>query len=52
MMVMGVPAKVVRPVSDKEKKYLLDIPPRYVELARLHYERPDDPLVRPWGGGE
>ncbi len=49
MMVMGVPAKVVRPTSDKEKEYLLKIPLRYVDLARLHHQRPDDPLVRSWG---
>ena len=50
LMVMGVPGKIVRPVTEQEKKYLLDIPPRYVELARLHHEKPDDPRVRAWGG--
>ncbi len=49
---MGVPAKVVRETNDHEKKYLADIPPRYVEIARLHAEGTDprvlpvvDPLV-------
>ena len=49
MMVMGVPGKIVRPVSEKEQHYLRDIPPRYVELAKLHYEKPNDPRVCEWG---
>src|SRR6187455_2055964 len=48
MAVMGVPGKITRPVSEKERAYLLEIPPRYVELARLHHEKPGDPLVKPW----
>ncbi len=49
MVAMGVPARVVRPVSDRERQYLLDIPPRYVENARLHVAG-TDVRVRPWGG--
>lgn len=49
MMVMGIPAKVVRPVNDEEKKYLQTIPPRYVDLARHHHQKPADPLVKAWG---
>lgn len=36
MVAMGSPAKVVRPVNEREQKYLLDIPLRYVEMARRH----------------
>ena len=49
MVAMGVPARVVRPVSDRERQYLLDIPPRYVEIARLHTAG-TDVRVQPWGG--
>lgn len=49
-MVMGVPAKVVRPVTDAERAYLAMIPPHYVKLARRHADHPDDPIVRPWSG--
>lgn len=49
MVVMGVPGKIVRETSDAEKDYLRTIPPRYVELARRHFENPNDPLVKPWG---
>lgn len=47
MVVLGLPGKVIRPTNDQEKEYLQTIPPRYVEMARLHYEHPDDPRVRP-----
>ncbi len=49
MVAMGVPAKVTRQTTDREKEYLLKIPPRYVEVARLHSDSPDNPLCRPWG---
>lgn len=49
MVAMGVPAKVVRPTTDREKEYLLKLPPRYVEVARMHCEKPDSPLCRPYG---
>ena len=49
MVVMGVPGKIVRETSDAEKEYLRTVPPRYVELARRHFEQPDDVLVKPWG---
>lgn len=48
MVAMGVPAKIVRPVSDRERQYLLDIPPRYVENARRHAQQRDDAGVKPW----
>jgi carbonic anhydrase/acetyltransferase-like protein (isoleucine patch superfamily) len=46
MVVMGLPGRVVRPVSDKEKQYLVEVPRRYLALAKLHHERPDEPRVR------
>jgi carbonic anhydrase/acetyltransferase-like protein (isoleucine patch superfamily) len=50
MCVMGLPARVVRPVTDAERKYVAAIPPHYVRLARHHAEHPDAPDVRPWTG--
>lgn len=51
MCVMGVPGRVVRKVSERERAYLLEIPPHYVGLARRHAEHRDAPDVRPWDGG-
>jgi carbonic anhydrase/acetyltransferase-like protein (isoleucine patch superfamily) len=48
MCVMGLPAKVVRAVTDAERKYISAIPPHYVGLARHHAEHPDAPDVRPF----
>jgi carbonic anhydrase/acetyltransferase-like protein (isoleucine patch superfamily) len=48
MLVVGVPGKVLRPVSEKEKEFLEKNPPHYVRLAELHAQKPDDPRVRPW----
>lgn len=50
MVVMGVPGRIVRAVSEKERKYLADVPPEYVLLARRHAEHPDAPDVRAWTG--
>ncbi len=36
MVVMGVPGRVVRPVSDRERDYLRRVVETYVELARRH----------------
>lgn len=49
MVAMGVPAKIVRETTDREKEYLLKLPPRYVEVAKMHCEKPDSPLCRPYG---
>ena len=49
-VVMGLPAKVVRKVSDSEKAYIVAIPPHYVNVARHHAEHPDAPDVRPYTG--
>ncbi len=48
MVVMGVPGRVVRPTTDAEKAYLRMVPERYLRLAKLHHEHPEDPRVRPW----
>ena len=50
MVVMGIPGKIVRPVSDKEKELLNWLAPHYVELARKHHDHPDDPICQPWQG--
>jgi carbonic anhydrase/acetyltransferase-like protein (isoleucine patch superfamily) len=47
-VVMGLPARVVRETSAKEKAYLVEVPRRYLALAKLHHERPEDPRVRSW----
>jgi len=48
-VVMGVPGRAVRPITEAELAYLLDVPRRYVELARRHCDEPTHPDVRPWG---
>lgn len=50
MCVMGLPARVVRAVNAKERKYLAEVPPGYVLLARHHADDPDAPDVRPYRG--
>lgn len=49
MVVMGVPGKIVRPVSEQEKEYLLAIPPRYVEMGKLHASGKADARTKPFG---
>jgi carbonic anhydrase/acetyltransferase-like protein (isoleucine patch superfamily) len=46
MVVMGLPGRVLRATTDQEKRYLAEVPERYLSLAKLHHERPDDPRVR------
>ena len=46
MVVMGLPARVVRATTDAEKRYLAEVPERYLALAKLHHERPDDRRVQ------
>jgi len=36
MMVMGVPGKIVRPISDKEREYMRWLARHYVELAERY----------------
>lgn len=50
MVVKGIPGKVVRPTSDEEKAYLTWAANRYIELALLHTQQPNDARVRPWDG--
>jgi carbonic anhydrase/acetyltransferase-like protein (isoleucine patch superfamily) len=50
MLVVGVPGKIARPISDKERQYLDWLAPHYVELAAKHVQQPDDPTIRPWQG--
>ena len=49
MVVMGLPGRVVRETSAREKAYLAMVPDRYLRLAKVHHEHPEDPRVRPWG---
>ena len=49
VVVAGVPARIVRPVNDKDKAYMDWLGPHYVKLAQLHATTPTDPRVRPWG---
>ncbi len=49
MVVMGIPGKIVRPVSDKEKDFLNWLAPHYTQLARKHHEHPNDDITKPWG---
>jgi carbonic anhydrase/acetyltransferase-like protein (isoleucine patch superfamily) len=36
MCVMGVPGKIVRPVTEKELEYMRWLPPHYLELAKQY----------------
>ena len=49
-VVMGVPGKVVRKTTDKEKQYLLKLPPHYLQLVTKHYETSEDIAVKVWDG--
>ncbi len=48
-VVMGVPGKVVRQVTDEQLKMMHDNARHYVQAARHHHENPDDATTRPWG---
>lgn len=48
-VVMGIPGKVVRPVSDEQLKMMRWLAPHYVKLAKHHHEHPDDEVCKPWG---
>ena len=49
MVVMGVPGKITRPTSEKERAYLQWLAPHYVKLARLHVEQPLNSRIKAWG---
>ncbi|MEM0915745.1 MAG: gamma carbonic anhydrase family protein [Planctomycetota bacterium] len=44
---MGVPAKVVRPINDREREYIAILPQRYIEEAEMHCAA-ESPLAQPW----
>ena len=44
-LVAGVPAKILRDVTDKDKAYIRDVITRYVELARDHVAGKFPPLA-------
>jgi carbonic anhydrase/acetyltransferase-like protein (isoleucine patch superfamily) len=48
MLVMGVPGKIARPVTDKDLEYMRWLAGHYVELAE-RYTRGEDPTVKPMG---
>ena len=48
MAVIGVPGKILRPVSAAEKAYLDWLPVHYNQLAARHADAPADPAVVPW----
>jgi len=50
MMVIGVPGRILRPTTDKEKEYLQFLPKHYMGLAEKHANEPDSPLYRAWNG--
>ncbi len=50
MVVVGVPGRIVRPTSEKEKQYLAWLAPHYRKLAKRHHEQPEDTRVKPWDG--
>lgn len=49
MVVMGIPGKVVRPVSAEEKEMMQSLARHYVQLAQQHHEHPEDDHTKPWG---
>ncbi len=50
MVVMGIPGKIVRPVSEEEAKMMRWLAPHYAELAQKHRHHPEAPEHRPWTG--
>lgn len=44
-VVVGVPGKIVRQVSDADEAYLAKLPAHYERLATRHADFPDDPRV-------
>ena len=49
MVVMGLPGRVVRPVSDEERAHFRYAVQSYLDLAHRHCEHPDDVTTRPYG---
>ncbi|MEM8737341.1 MAG: gamma carbonic anhydrase family protein [Planctomycetota bacterium] len=48
-VVMGVPGRVVRPTTDREKTYLAWLADHYVALAQRYHQTPEAPELRPYG---
>jgi carbonic anhydrase/acetyltransferase-like protein (isoleucine patch superfamily) len=48
-VVMGIPGKVVRTVSEEQLKMMHANTAHYIELAKHHHEHPDDEITKPWG---
>ena len=48
-VVMGIPGKVVRQVTDEQLEMMHANARHYVDVAKRHYENPDDITTRPWG---
>lgn len=44
-VVVGVPGKIVRSISEADRAYLAKLPPHYVALARRHTEHPEAPAI-------
>jgi carbonic anhydrase/acetyltransferase-like protein (isoleucine patch superfamily) len=49
-VVMGVPGKIVRTTSEREREYLTWLWSRYVTLAKEHVADPEHARFRPWNG--
>ncbi|MEM6750504.1 MAG: gamma carbonic anhydrase family protein [Planctomycetota bacterium] len=49
-VVMGVPGKVVRELTEEERGYAGWLPPHYLKLAQGYVESPDGPRFIPWDG--
>ncbi len=45
-LVMGLPAKVVRATTDRERAYIVDVVASYIELGRQHAAGRFEPLAR------
>jgi len=49
-VVMGLPGKVVRETTDREKDYMKWLSEHYTHLAELYATDPQNPRLRPWKG--
>ena len=48
-IVMGIPGKVVKQVTEEQLTSMHENTAHYVELAKQHHDNPDDEATRPWG---
>lgn len=49
-VVMGLPGKVVRETTDKEKDYMKWLAGHYAEMAEMYVRDPENPRFKPWNG--